>query len=189
MMEHAFDAIGAPIGRLHTDPVAHPFSPTLEAAVTVSTERIVAAAQSVLAGHAPGVRRLRARSPGETATSKPSAFRPALTQPSMGSSAAATTNEGAVNHDAIAAPQGTVPLIMPHGDLTITEGTVVGWLKQVGDSVMQGEGVVDVETDKAVLTVESPVEGHLAEILAREGQVVLLGQTLGLVRPVASNTN
>jgi len=170
MMEHAFDAIGAPIGRLHTDPVAHPFAPALEAAVVVSVERIVGAAREVLAGRAPMPRRLR----GNASSTKAAAA--AVAKP--------TLSRAAENASAADGPaeQGTVPLTMPHGDLTITEGTVVAWLKQVGDAVRQGEGVVEVETEKAVMAVESPVDGRVAKILAHAGEVVLLGQTLGLLR-------
>ena len=47
MMELAFDDLDAPVGRIHTDPTAHPFSPIHEAAVVITTERIVAGARAV----------------------------------------------------------------------------------------------------------------------------------------------
>ena len=72
---------------------------------------------------------------------------------------------------------------MPNQDLTITEARVIQWLKQVGDSVAKDEPVVEVETDKAVMTVDSPVRGRLVEILAPAKTVVLLGQQLATVRP------
>ena len=74
------------------------------------------------------------------------------------------------------------PLMMPNMDLTITEATVVKWLKQIGERVTTGEPVVEMETDKAVTQVESPVDGTLAEILATEGAVVALGDQLGTIR-------
>ena len=49
MMEHAFDELDAPVGRLHTDPVGHPFSPAHENAVVVSVDRIVSAVHAVVA--------------------------------------------------------------------------------------------------------------------------------------------
>jgi 2-oxoisovalerate dehydrogenase E1 component len=52
----------------------------------------------------------------------------------------------------------------------------------VGEPVAKGEGVVEVETEKAVLTVDSPVEGQLVEIVAPIDAVVLLGQRLGTIR-------
>ena len=50
MMEPAFDELDAPVGRIHTDPTAHPFSPAHEGAVIITTERIVNGAKAVLAG-------------------------------------------------------------------------------------------------------------------------------------------
>jgi 2-oxoisovalerate dehydrogenase E1 component len=72
---------------------------------------------------------------------------------------------------------------MPNQDLTVTEGTVVRWLKQVGDSVKLNEVIVEVETAKAIVPVESPAAGRLAEILAREGVTVQMSQPLGTVQP------
>ena len=46
--------------------------------------------------------------------------------------------------------------------------TVVGWLKEVGNEVRRGEPLLEVETDKAILPVESPVFGVLSEITAAE---------------------
>jgi pyruvate/2-oxoglutarate dehydrogenase complex dihydrolipoamide acyltransferase (E2) component len=43
--------------------------------------------------------------------------------------------------------------------------------------------VVEVDTDKAVMTVDAPVAGHLTEILVAPTTVVLLGQQLGTIRP------
>jgi 2-oxoglutarate dehydrogenase E2 component (dihydrolipoamide succinyltransferase) len=70
---------------------------------------------------------------------------------------------------------------MPHGDLTVTEATVVKWLKNVGDALKAEEPVVEVETDKAVTTIEAPCAGKLAEILAPAGAVVKMGEQLGTV--------
>ena len=75
-----------------------------------------------------------------------------------------------------------VPLVMPNQDLTITEARVIQWLKSVGDPVVKDEAVVEVETDKAVLTVDAPVDGILSEIVAPPESVVLLGQQLGTIR-------
>ena len=76
-----------------------------------------------------------------------------------------------------------LPVMMPNQDLTVTEGTVVRWLKQVGDSVKLNEVIVEVETAKAIVPVESPATGKLAEILAREGVTVQMTQPLGTVQP------
>jgi len=71
---------------------------------------------------------------------------------------------------------------MPNMDLTITEATVVRWLKQPGQAVRAGEEVVEMETDKAVVPIESPTDGTLAQILTAEGTVVKLGQQLATIQ-------
>ena len=56
---------------------------------------------------------------------------------------------------------------MPFGDLTVSEGTVVKWLKAVGDAVKEGELIAEIETDKAVVEIEAPVSGTLARSTSR----------------------
>ena len=72
--------------------------------------------------------------------------------------------------------------IPPLGE-SITEATIVRWLKKIGDPIQVGEGIVEVETDKATFPVEAPVRGRLAAILAPEGAVVRHGQQLGVIEP------
>ena len=48
----------------------------------------------------------------------------------------------------------------------------------------QGDHVADIETDKAVVEIESPASGILAEILARDGATVAMGSPIGIVREV-----
>ena len=73
--------------------------------------------------------------------------------------------------------------MMPFGDLTVSEGRLVRWLKQVGDPVAVGEVVVEIETDKAVVEVESPCAGTLAQLLQAEGDMVQMGQQIGVIAP------
>ncbi len=178
VMEHAFDELDAPVGRLHTDPVGHPFSPAHENAVVVSVERIISAAKAVMSGEPEIPRRLRgsyqARS---SAPSVQANMNKNSTAPAPQAAPTALTASAAVAADS------GVPLVMPNQDLTITEARVIQWLKQVGDLVAKDEPVVEVETDKAVLTVDSPVAGRLREIVAPADTVVLLGQRLGTIQP------
>jgi 2-oxoisovalerate dehydrogenase E1 component len=183
VVEQAFDELDAPIGRLHTEPVSHPFSPVLEDAVTASAEKIVAAARAVMDGrpplqhralgalHAPAV---QSRSDGD---GHDPSFSPLAKPPSMPSSPIPQTGAGAgVKASAI---QSGVPVVMPNMDLIITEAMVVSWAKEVGEKVAKGEPLLEIETDKAVTNVESPANGVLVEILADVGVVVPLGQQLG----------
>lgn len=52
------------------------------------------------------------------------------------------------------------------------DATVIRWLRQEGDRVQAGDPILEVETDKAAVEIESPASGRLREIRAREGDVV-----------------
>jgi pyruvate/2-oxoglutarate dehydrogenase complex dihydrolipoamide acyltransferase (E2) component len=71
---------------------------------------------------------------------------------------------------------------MPFGDLTVSEGRLVKWHRKAGDRVAAGEHVADIETEKAVVEIESPRDGVLAQILAEEGTVVSMGASIGIVQ-------
>ncbi len=167
VMEQAFDALDAPVGRLHMGPVTHPVSPVLEEAVALSVEKIIAATRGILAGKPPVPKRVSAGISGERASSQTGTLPENQKQ---NPTPAASVADG-------------VPFIMPNQDLTITEAKVVKWLKSVGDPVKKDEGIVEVETDKATFAVESPLNGILIEIIAVEGTVVNLGQQMGTIRP------
>jgi len=64
---------------------------------------------------------------------------------------------------------------MPQQSDTMTEGTVVKWLKREGDKVKSGEPIAEIETDKAVMEMESAQAGTLAAIVVGEGQKVPVG--------------
>jgi 2-oxoglutarate dehydrogenase E2 component (dihydrolipoamide succinyltransferase) len=62
---------------------------------------------------------------------------------------------------------------------SISEGSVAGWLKAVGERVSRDEILVEIETDKVVLEVVAPEDGVLTEILAGDGETVLSEQIIG----------
>jgi len=173
VMEQAFDQLDVPIGRLHTDPVSHPFSPSLENEIVVSVKKIQEAVHAVLDGKPQIPRRFSARNIRDGSDEATS---------SVSNSTASKSPAAAVS---VAQVEG-VSLIMPHQDLTITEAKIVRWIKQVGDPVEAGEAVVEVETDKAIAGIESPVHGTLTEVLVSVGDVVSLGQQLGTIQPNAT---
>lgn len=61
-------------------------------------------------------------------------------------------------------------LFLPQLTSTMEEGAIVNWLKSEGDQVEADEPVVEIETDKAIMEVESPAEGVLLKILVEEGE-------------------
>jgi len=61
------------------------------------------------------------------------------------------------------------------------EGTVLAWMKQVGDEVALGEELVEIETDKANMVFESDAAGTLIEILAGEGDTLPIGEVIARV--------
>jgi pyruvate/2-oxoglutarate dehydrogenase complex dihydrolipoamide acyltransferase (E2) component len=73
--------------------------------------------------------------------------------------------------------------LMPMLSETMTEGTVVGWLKEVGDTVAVGDELVEIETDKAVTVYQSDVAGVIAEICAPEGIELPVGTVLARLSP------
>lgn len=66
-----------------------------------------------------------------------------------------------------------MPILMPALSPTMSEGKIVRWLKKEGDSVVAGDALVEVETDKATMEVEAVEEGVLGRILVAEGTVVV----------------
>jgi pyruvate dehydrogenase E2 component (dihydrolipoamide acetyltransferase) len=74
-----------------------------------------------------------------------------------------------------------LPLIMPKMSMTMEEGTMVAWLKQVGDPVRSGEPICEVATDKVDMEVESPFDGVLARIIAQPDEVYTVGDTIAFI--------
>jgi pyruvate dehydrogenase E2 component (dihydrolipoamide acetyltransferase) len=72
-------------------------------------------------------------------------------------------------------------IIMPQGGQDITEGRVVRWHKAEGDPVQNGEVICEVETEKAVFEVESPLDGVLLKIVVPEGKIARIFSTIGFV--------
>jgi pyruvate dehydrogenase E2 component (dihydrolipoamide acetyltransferase) len=72
-------------------------------------------------------------------------------------------------------------ITMPQLSDTMSEGTVVKWLKREGDKVTAGEKIAEVETDKAVMEMESFDAGTLAVIVAKEGDKVAVGKPIAVL--------
>ena len=68
--------------------------------------------------------------------------------------------------------------LVPKLSATMESAKVLRWLKQPGDKIKAGDPLVELETDKAAMEVESPVDGVLGEIAAAEGADVAIGGKL-----------
>lgn len=69
-------------------------------------------------------------------------------------------------------------LLMPRLSDSMSEATIVAWLKQPGETFLRGEPLIEVETDKATVVYEAEADGLLAEILVPEGGTATLGESI-----------
>jgi 2-oxoglutarate dehydrogenase E2 component (dihydrolipoamide succinyltransferase) len=76
---------------------------------------------------------------------------------------------------------GKVEMVMPKMGESIMEGTILTWLKQVGDPIEQDESVLEVATDKVDTEIPSEHAGVLTKILANEGDVVEVGKPIAII--------
>lgn len=72
-------------------------------------------------------------------------------------------------------------IVMPKLGFDMREGVLVGWNKNVGDSVEKGEVIAEIESDKATLELEAQASGTLLKLLASDGDVVPIGGNLAIV--------
>jgi 2-oxoisovalerate dehydrogenase E1 component len=165
--ELAFDELDGPVGRLHPFATSHPFAPALERAMLVDAARIVDGAKQVIAGVAPAPDHWRA--PGLAAAAAPAAV-----------AAPAPAARPAAAKPAVAPDE--IEITMPFGDLTVSEGRLIAWLKAVGDAVAEGELLAEIETDKAVVEIGAPGAGTLSAIEEEVGATVPMGGRIGRVK-------
>src|ERR1700690_3653401 len=77
-----------------------------------------------------------------------------------------------------------ISVVMPALEMAQETGKLISWLKKEGETVAKGEPLLEVETDKAVMEIESPGVGGLAGLKVKTGTEVPVGQTIAwIVRP------
>src|SRR5918998_6479495 len=70
---------------------------------------------------------------------------------------------------------------MPRLSDSMEEGTILKWMKSVGDEVAVGDELAEIETDKANMVYESDAAGTLIEIIAGEGDTLPIGEVIARV--------
>ena len=75
----------------------------------------------------------------------------------------------------------STPVLMPQMGESIAEGTVVRWIKKVGDQVDRDEPLFEISTDKVDAEIPSPAAGVLAEIRVREGETVAVNSVVATI--------
>jgi pyruvate dehydrogenase E2 component (dihydrolipoamide acetyltransferase) len=77
-----------------------------------------------------------------------------------------------------------ISVVMPALEMAQETGKLISWFKKEGDSVAKGEPLLEIETDKAVMEIESPGEGILRGVKAHAGAEIPVGQTIAwILRP------
>src|SRR5437868_10468495 len=74
-----------------------------------------------------------------------------------------------------------VDVVMPQMGVSVSEGTITRWMKQVGDHIEADETIVEISTDKVDTEVPSPTSGIVREILADEGDTVPVNTRIAVI--------
>ena len=74
-----------------------------------------------------------------------------------------------------------VNVYLPKTGMGIQEGTIIKWLKNVGDRVELGEPIVEIETVKATHEIEAPASGVLTVTLVAEGETIEVGSDIATI--------
>src|SRR4030095_6031356 len=78
-------------------------------------------------------------------------------------------------------PTMTKPVLMPQMGESIAEGTIVRWIKKVGDKVDRDEPLFEISTDKGDAEIPSPAAGVLSEIKVKEGETVAVNSVVATI--------
>lgn len=70
---------------------------------------------------------------------------------------------------------------LPKLGMNQEEGEIVSWLVSEGDTVAEGQPIVEIETDKATVEVEAPASGVIAKIVHRQGDVVPINGVIAVI--------
>jgi 2-oxoglutarate dehydrogenase E2 component (dihydrolipoamide succinyltransferase) len=82
-----------------------------------------------------------------------------------------------------------VPLLMPQVTLTMTDAVIMRWLVKGGDLIGEGQAILEVETDKATVEVQSPHAGTMLELTAGENDRVQVGEPIAFMDEVGGEVD
>ncbi|MCI0532228.1 MAG: dihydrolipoyllysine-residue succinyltransferase [candidate division Zixibacteria bacterium] len=74
-----------------------------------------------------------------------------------------------------------IPVVVPHLGESVVEGTIMKWLKKVGDKVEKDDPLVEIATDKINIELPSPDAGIMGKILVKEGSLVPVGEEIAIL--------
>jgi pyruvate/2-oxoglutarate dehydrogenase complex dihydrolipoamide acyltransferase (E2) component len=74
-----------------------------------------------------------------------------------------------------------ISVVMPALEMAQETGKLISWLKKEGEAVAKGEPLLEIETDKAVMEIESPGDGILAGVKVQAGTEVPVGRTIAWI--------
>jgi 2-oxoglutarate dehydrogenase E2 component (dihydrolipoamide succinyltransferase) len=77
----------------------------------------------------------------------------------------------------------TIDVVMPQMGVSVSEGTIVKWVKQEGDPIEADETLLEISTDKVDTEIPSPGSGVVQQILVQEGETVAVGTRLAVIAP------
>src|SRR5437764_5096778 len=100
-------------------------------------------------------------------------------EPATPEQAVAAAETEAQGEAAVEAASGElIDIVTPTGGESVTEGTILEWAVKVGDTVKDGDTVVEISTDKVDMELPAPSSGAITEILFAEGDTVSVGQVI-----------
>jgi len=74
-----------------------------------------------------------------------------------------------------------IEVLLPQWGMGMSEGSIIQWLKKVGDQVVEDEPLAEVEAEKVEEVLESPATGTLVEILVKEGEAVEVRTVVAII--------
>jgi 2-oxoisovalerate dehydrogenase E1 component len=173
--EHAWRYLRAPVLRLHTAFVSHPFSPVFDEVVLPGEAAIRAQVHRLMEGGA--------APPATTLTGARAAV-----QHAPGTVTARVSAASEVRMAPPAAVPGRIAVQIPNQGLTVEEARIVRWLVAPGEQVAEGQALLEIETDKVVQEVLAEAEGVVESILEGAEAVLPLGAVIGYLRHPSTAT-